>query len=66
MPVYEFKCNDCGKTHGELRKMGDFTCKPCPFCKSNNCVKAFSMFAGSGKGGDSCGGCSSHNCSTCH
>ena len=58
MPVYEFKCNDCGDVHSELRKIGDFTCKPCPACKSDNCSKVFSMFSGSGSDGKSCNTCS--------
>ena len=59
MPVYEFKCKDCGEIHSELRKMGDFTCNSCPNCGSDNCTKVFSLFSGSGGGGDkSCGSCS--------
>ncbi len=58
MPVYEFKCKDCDKIHSELRKIGDFSCKPCPYCGSDNCAKVFSLFSGAGQDGKSCGSCS--------
>lgn len=45
MPVYEFKCNDCNTIFSELRKMGDTKAPRCPYCRSTNTEKIFSVFA---------------------
>ncbi|MFW5860751.1 MAG: FmdB family zinc ribbon protein [Spirochaetota bacterium] len=54
MPVYEFKCSQCGHIFSELRKMGDFSSGKCPVCGSEVTEKVFSLFAsaGSDKGGN--------------
>ncbi len=56
MPVYEFKCRQCGEIFSELRKMGDFTGGKCPSCGSDLTEKVFSLFSssGTGKSGGNC------------
>lgn len=54
MPVYEFKCRECGSITAELRRMGDFTPPRCTTCRSSHMEKIFSLFAGSGKDCQSC------------
>ncbi len=53
MPVYEFKCKECGEVFSEIRKMGDFKSSGCPKCKSLKTEKVFSLFSGS-KSSQSC------------
>jgi len=56
MPVYEFKCKQCGEIFSELRKMGDFSSGKCPSCGSDLTEKVLSLFSSSssGKAGGSC------------
>ncbi|MGK9476878.1 FmdB family zinc ribbon protein [Melioribacter sp. OK-6-Me] len=46
MPVYEYKCNDCGKKyeiyHKSINKLSDIEC---PSCKSRNYKKLLSSFS---------------------
>lgn len=35
MPIYEFKCNSCGKVWEELLKMGDYWDPYCPDCMAS-------------------------------
>ncbi|HOP62158.1 MAG TPA: zinc ribbon domain-containing protein [Spirochaetota bacterium] len=44
MPMYEFKCRECGNIFSELRKMGDFKAI-CPECKSDQTEKLISAFS---------------------
>jgi putative FmdB family regulatory protein len=32
MPIYEYKCQACGKRMEKIQKMGDPPCKKCPAC----------------------------------
>lgn len=53
MPLYEYKCNDCGLKFEELVGKNLPDSSPlCPSCGSANCEKLFSTFALSG-GNDS-------------
>jgi putative FmdB family regulatory protein len=77
MPLYEFTCNDCRQ---KFEKLCSFSSAgggvTCPKCQGTNTKKALSAFAARSKGsnggtssvggGDSCDGCSSHNCGSCH
>ncbi len=45
MPIYEFKCNECGEQFSEMRKMGDAQGVICPNCTSTNVKKKMSVFA---------------------
>ena len=41
MPMYEFKCNDCGTEFETLKQVGDYIEK-CPACESSNTEKVVS------------------------
>jgi putative FmdB family regulatory protein len=45
MPIYEFKCNECGEAFSEIRRMGDDKGVPCPKCRSSHTKKLISNFA---------------------
>lgn len=72
MPIFEFKCKNCGNEFEKLvrNSKSDISC---PKCKSKDTEKQFSSFAVSGlssgghshSGGCSCGSCSGGNCSSC-
>ncbi len=77
MPIYEYKCNNCGKDF-ETLVMGSF--KPeCPECDSQDLSRLMSkcgfVSKSQGPGGEmtqtssasssSCAGCSSTSCSSC-
>lgn len=61
MPIYEFRCEDCGKVFEALRPVGDRgKGLKCPHCHAGKVQKIFSTFA-AGTGGvpsgtSSCGG----------
>jgi putative FmdB family regulatory protein len=74
MPIYEYKCNDCGEEFEKLvmKKNQEIEC---PKCGTKNVKKKFSVFGmmgGEGNSwgvenpGSSCSGCSSSSCSSCH
>ncbi|MBR9975351.1 MAG: zinc ribbon domain-containing protein [Bacteroidetes bacterium] len=48
MPIFEYKCNDCGSQYDVLHKGAE---NPdiviCPSCESRSAVKKFSSFAAS-------------------
>lgn len=76
MPIYEYRCEDCGHEFEEL-VFGD--AKPaCPVCSSRKTGKLMSACrhkSGGGGGGDyappaapsggGCAGCSGGSCATC-
>jgi len=71
MPLYEYKCKDCGYQFDVLRSMKDAD-KPiqCRSCHSEHTSRALSVFFASSEGrsiaADSgCAGCSSGHCSGC-
>ena len=71
MPIYEYRCNDCGKEFEELVRSQD-TEVACPECKSAKTSRKLSLFAASGtsspagRGGSSCktSSCSTKSCFT--
>lgn len=63
MPIYEYKCEECGKTFEVLTKASNRDDeKKCPDCGSKKVKRAFSVFGVGGSGGNStsqspsCGG----------
>lgn len=54
MPIFEFKCNDCGHKFEELVANSETGAK-CPSCGSENTGKLMSTFASSVTGGTSTG-----------
>jgi len=70
MPIFEYRCGDCGKTFEFLQRGKDTP--ECPACGSRDLKKLLSRFSsrvqggtGGGNGGGTCGSCSGGTCSTC-
>ncbi|MDJ0886760.1 MAG: zinc ribbon domain-containing protein [Desulfobacterales bacterium] len=74
MPIYEYECQDCGKTF-EYLVLGDPD-PECEACKSKKVCRLMSVcgFYSKGTGGEtikssaaasSCGGCSATSCAGC-
>ena len=45
MPLYEFKCKECGNVFSELKRMDDKSNAKCTSCESLETKKMFSTFA---------------------
>jgi putative FmdB family regulatory protein len=45
MPIYEFKCEECGTSFSQIRKMGDDKEIPCTECGSKKTQKLISLFS---------------------
>ncbi|MCK4591324.1 MAG: zinc ribbon domain-containing protein [Candidatus Latescibacteria bacterium] len=71
MPLYEYKCQNCGKKFEELINSGQGEAIHCPHCSSNEVQRMLSTFGCGTKNGSetasdsSCSLCSSGSCSTC-
>jgi putative FmdB family regulatory protein len=59
MPLYEYRCKECGEEFEELMRSQDAQNPPCPACGSPATEKKMSLFGGSVHGTGSGGGCSS-------
>jgi putative FmdB family regulatory protein len=56
MPMYEYRCQTCGKSFELLRRMQDADSgAKCPDCDSEECERLLSTFATSGCGTSSSG-----------
>ncbi|HNW60634.1 MAG TPA: zinc ribbon domain-containing protein [bacterium] len=78
MPIYEFKCQQCGGAFEELFSSAHAAERiRCPQCASPDVERLVSAFGFASKGsggevvrssaaGHSCGSCSSHACGHCH
>lgn len=67
VPVYEFRCGDCGESFDRLLPFGAAE-PPCPTCGSPNVRRLISVIAGlagSGSGSGSSGGCACGGACTC-
>ena len=73
MPIYEYKCEECGTKHDFLHKsttnLGEVTCPECNSKKNKKLFSSFSASMGSSKDYSSCsdGSCgipSAGSCST--
>lgn len=66
MPIYDFRCNECGATFDQLCRAQWQGSVRCPKCGGADLAKLLSAFASPGSGGgSSCGSCSSKNCGSC-
>ncbi|MDD5476031.1 MAG: zinc ribbon domain-containing protein [Syntrophales bacterium] len=75
MPIYEYRCNACGKEFERLGSMRDRDCDvQCPLCSKVGAEKLMSRcrskvesslsdFQAGGGGG--CSGCSATSCGSC-
>ncbi len=50
MPIYEYRCNDCGGEFELLQKFSDEPASECVHCKGNNVEKLISLSSFSLKG----------------
>jgi putative FmdB family regulatory protein len=74
MPIYEYKCKDCGAKFELIRSMKDADLSvECRSCRSNQTERALSVFyaqSGSkiiaGNSNAGCSGCAGGSCSTCN
>ncbi|MGC9360611.1 MAG: FmdB family zinc ribbon protein [Anaerolineae bacterium] len=72
MPIYEYRCQDCGQRYDRRRPYADADAPaPCPACDSTRSQRMLSRFACTGgeqsSSGDSagCAGCSATSCAGC-
>jgi putative FmdB family regulatory protein len=60
MPIYEYRCEDCGRVFEMLRRYSDADSDlKCPTCESEDIQRQVSCFAASSGSGASTGGCAS-------
>ena len=77
MPLYEYRCADCGAEFEELA--GADETPACPSCHSTHTIRLLSACSHQGccaprgnyspsslGGGGGCAGCSGGHCATCH
>ncbi|MHC4666448.1 MAG: FmdB family zinc ribbon protein [Planctomycetota bacterium] len=64
MPIYEYKCADCGRISEFLESSSGKSSRTCGHCGSVKLTKQFSVFSAGVKQGDSkrCEGCSDYSC----
>ena len=75
MPIYEYRCTDCGKNF-ECLVFGQEAPENCPRCEGRNVQRLLSAcgFVSKGSGGETltksagasaCTGCAATNCGSC-
>jgi len=64
VPIYEYKCDDCGKVTELLESSSGKTQRKCAHCGGSNLTKQLSVFSAQVKQGESkkCLGCSDNAC----
>jgi len=64
MPIYEYKCSECGKVSEFLETGSNKKGKVCTHCGSKKLTKQFSVFSAGVRQGDSkkCHGCADNTC----
>ncbi len=64
MPIFEYKCSECGNVSEFLEIGGDKKTRICAHCGGKKLTKKFSVFAAGVKEGNSkkCHGCSDNTC----
>jgi putative FmdB family regulatory protein len=75
MPIYEYRCCQCGQEFERLRPMGRAgepgLCPGCGSSEVNRCLSVFASFAREGgatravAGSSGCSTCGSSSCGTC-
>ena len=67
MPIFEYKCQECGEEFEKL-VFGQSTDVACVKCDSKKVKKKFSVFgmSGAGNSGAGCSTCNSSSCKSCH
>ncbi|MEW6715290.1 MAG: zinc ribbon domain-containing protein [Nitrospirota bacterium] len=67
MPVFEYKCQECGEEFEEL-VFGQNPDVVCVKCNSRKVKKKLSVFGmgGAEKSGSGCSSCTSSSCKSCH
>ncbi|MBI4825333.1 MAG: zinc ribbon domain-containing protein [Nitrospirae bacterium] len=68
MPIYEYRCNECGEEFEKL-VMGKDAAISCPKCDSKDVTKKLSVFGLSGsekQAPSGCTSCSKSSCGTRH
>jgi putative FmdB family regulatory protein len=56
MPIFEYKCQNCGETFERFSQRATAIAPPvCPACGSKDAERIFSVFAGRVEGGTGCG-----------
>ncbi|HPJ12770.1 MAG TPA: zinc ribbon domain-containing protein [Caldisericia bacterium] len=78
MPIYEFKCEDCGENFDVFSTYDELAKVTCPKCQSKNLKKLISHLgfikhpdqsccssSSSSESSSSCSSCSGGSCSTC-
>jgi putative FmdB family regulatory protein len=65
MPLYEYRCTDCGQDFEKVVRFSEADLKPaCPFCASTNTMKRISAVSVIGAGSSRSAGASSGSCSS--
>lgn len=73
MPIYEYRCLECGERFDALRPMAQSDAPiACPGCETDRTARTLSVFAAhsggkvvAGSGGGSCAGCAGGSCASC-
>ncbi|WP_425061076.1 FmdB family zinc ribbon protein [Sporomusa carbonis] len=66
MPIYDFKCNECGRQFDQLCRLNWEGTIKCPSCSQSNITKVISLISSHGRStADNCGSCSGKSCSSC-
>lgn len=74
MPIYEFKCQSCGRRFEKLCSLGEsgenLNCPQCGTARPQRVMSGFAARSSGkgdsgGSGGSGCGGCTSTNCGSC-
>ncbi len=64
MPIYEYRCNECGHVFPRLQRIGATSeGVTCPKCESSNVERVVSAFASSGSSSGLGSGASAPSCS---
>lgn len=60
MPIYEYRCSQCGHELEAMQKLSEAALTQCPSCRADTLVKLVSAAGFHLKGSGCGGGCSCH------